>query len=122
MKVLYIYNPHSSNELQVLDRVKNELGTSVTMISIDNTPDIIKKLITMTPVLIPISLDLQGSHILNDDIDGKLIALAIINKRLEEEELALFNQETSRLDNLVNNEIIKSEEKMLMEMIIEGRI
>jgi len=122
MKALYIYNPHSANELLLIERAKSEMDGYVMVISIDDVAQDIKNLVRATPTLIIVSDDLQGEELTKEGVDGNLLSTAILCKRLEEEELAVHKSETYRLDNFVKGENIKAIDNFTMDLILGGVI
>ena len=122
MKALYIYNPHSANELLLIERAKSEMDGYVMVISIDDVAQDIKNLVRATPTLIIVSDDLQGEELTKEGVDGNLLSTAILCKRLEEEELAVHQSETYRLDNFVKGENIKAIDNFTMDLILGGVI
>lgn len=120
MKALYVYNPNSKKELEVIKRAKKEMDKYITLIPLDSASNEIKSLIRDTPALIIVSDSLQGQELIKDGVDGALIATAMLYKRLEEEEAFIHNAKTYRLDNIVNREKIKAVDDYTEELIISG--
>lgn len=112
MKALYIYNPHSTTELELIERAKSEMNTYIKVISINDVAEETRSLVSTTPALLIVSDDLQGEELTKDSADGSLIATSMLYKRLEEEELCIHQAETFRLDNF-----IKIEKKPLNDVI-----
>ena len=123
MRIIYIYNPYSAKEVEMLESIKNELGLAVESIQVENILEVRDKYpIRATPALIPICDHWQGEQLLDEGIDGKLLVAALANKILEEEELTIHNQETYRLDNFVNKEKVKAIDDYTLDLIDGGII
>jgi len=122
MKALYIYNPHSLNELSLIERAKTEMATYVDIVSLDEIPDMLKKYVRATPALIVINDDLQGDGLTATGTDGQLLATAMLYKRLDEEEVAIYNQNNARLDSMINAEKNKAIDDYTLSLIEEGII
>lgn len=122
MKALYIYNPHSTLERNLISRAKDEMATNIQVISVDECPLMIRNFVRVTPALIIVTDDLQGDHLLSETGDGQLLATAMLNKRMEEEDLAIHQMETHRLDNMINNEKTKVIDNYTLELIDGGVI
>lgn len=120
MKALYIVNNFSTQEMKLIDRVKQEVGGYIEIIQLSDAPKEIKDLVRTTPALIIASDDLQGDNLLAEGIDGKLVVTAMLYKRLEEEELAIHQQETHRLDNLIKIENTRAIDNYTIELIEGG--
>lgn len=122
MKALYIYNPRSAPELVLIERAKAEMSTYIEVVSIDDCPDMIRRLVRATPALITAEDHLQGVELTADGVDGKLLITAKLNERLEEEELSIHQAQTHRLDNLINAEksISKEEGREEIRAIVRG--
>lgn len=122
MKALYIYNPHTSVEIDLIERANSEMGSYITCISLDEVSVDIKSLVSKTPALIIITDDLQGENLLKENVDGQLLATASLYKRLDEEEKTIHNQENQRLDAMINNEKNKVKDSQMLELIEGGLI
>jgi len=122
LRALYIYNPYNAAELALITRTQQEMSTYIEVISMDDLPDLLRRLIRATPTLIPITDDLQGDGLMAEDVDGKLVVTAMLYKRLEEEDLAIHQVETKRLDNMIKAEKVTAQESVLEDMIIRGMI
>lgn len=120
MKALYIYNPHNNNELSLIDRAKQEMGVSIIAVTVEEIPELLKGFVRATPALIIVNDDLQGEHLLTEGVDGNLLITTMLYKRMEEEDLALHQQETHRLDNFVRSENMKAIDEYTLELIMEG--
>lgn len=119
MKALYITNKFSSKEISLVERAKNELGDIITIVDVNDIPDMLRYFIRSTPALIVVNDDLQGDKLM-DETDGKLLVTAMLNKRMEEEDLAIHQQETHRLDNLINMEKLNAIDEYTMSLIDGG--
>jgi hypothetical protein len=122
MKALYITSSFSPTEVALLGRVQQELGPQITVLDINTITGPLKSVIRTTPALIVVTDDLQGDNILAEGTDGQLIITAILNKRLSEEEAAVHNQETNRLDNLIANEKQEAIDAYTLELLNGGKI
>ena len=117
MKALYIYNKHSKAERDILDRVKEEIPNMIEVLEISNISDDLKMLISRTPALIVASTHLQGTNLLEAD---DTLVLAEYLKALQEEELAITNEEVPRLDKYIQGENIKAVDNYTLELIEGG--
>jgi hypothetical protein len=122
MKALYIYNPHSAPELDLIQRAQNEMGSYIEAISVDNLPELMRRFVRATPALIPVNDDLQGENLTSEGVDGQLLATAMLYKRLEEEEASIHNAQSARLDNMINAERTKAIDDYTLELIDGGLI
>ena len=122
MKALYIYNPHNAKEVSLIDRAKSEMATYINVYSVEELPVMLRYYIRTTPALIIVTDDLQGENLISEDIDGKLLATAMLYKRLEEEELIIHNQETNRLDNLIRIEKEKAVFEEYQKLVDTGKL
>lgn len=101
MKAIYIYNPHDSNEVALLDRARTELGNyiqDIQVVDFQAVRDIYQ--ITQTPALILIREDLQGANLL-DEVSGQLRVTAELWAAIQQEELVIHQAETHRIDNII---------------------
>jgi hypothetical protein len=106
MRLIYIYNPYSAKEVEMLESIKNEIGLAVESIQVESILEVRDRYpIRATPALIPICEHWQGEQLLSEDADGKLLVAALANKIMEDEDLTFHNQETHRLDNFVKRNI-----------------
>lgn len=107
MKVYYIYNPHDANEVALMERAKTELQSYVEEVVVEDFMVAKERFhITQTPALVVIREDMQGAHLLTEDLEsGKLRVALEAYKVLQEEEAVIHNMETARIDNVVNAEI-----------------
>lgn len=122
MKALYIYNPHSAPEIALIERAQHEMATYIEIVSVDDLPDMLKRLVSATPALITVTDDMQGAGLTAEGVDGKLLATAALYKRLQEEELAIHQAETHRLDNLIQAEKTTAIDTYTLELISGGVI
>lgn len=117
MKALFVYNPHSTPELLIIERAQNEMPGYLEVVSVFDIPEPLKRLVRATPALIPVTDDLQGEGLMAEGVDGKLLATAMLYKRLEEEEAAIHQAETHRLDNFVNGEKTAAQDELLIDLL-----
>jgi len=122
MKALFIYNPHSASELSIIERAQSEMASYIETVNVDDCPSMVRNLVRATPALIIVNDDLQGENLTAEGIDGKLIATAMLYKRLEEEDLAIHQAETNRLDNLIKTEKTTAIDNYTLELITGGVI
>ena len=123
MRAVFIYNPHNANELTMLDRVKQELLQFIDEVEIVDFMEAKHFHISQTPSLIVIREDLQGSNLLSENGDGKLLVTAELWKAIQEEEKAIHNiQDCNRIDNLIVREKTFSQDALVLELIEGGII
>lgn len=107
MRVIYVYNPHSAFETALKTRAVNELQTyveEVESIDFQAIKDIYR--IRATPALIIIRDDLQGEHLLEEDIERGQLRLALeCYKALQEQESNIYQKDTKRIDSVVLKEV-----------------
>lgn len=124
MRVIYIYNPHSAQEVSLVERAKNEMLTyveEVEVIDFEAAKDRFK--IRATPALIFIRDDIQGEELLTEDMESGKLRLALeCYKALQEEEAVIHNAQTNRLDNVVKAEKQAAEDALLLDMLERGII
>lgn len=122
MKAIFIYNDHSANERAIIERAEREMETYITVIPLSQVQDPIRSFVRSTPCLITITDEMQGENLMEDGADGQLIVTAKLYKRLEEEEREVHQQETHRLDNMINAEKTTVIDTYTMDLVIEGGI
>jgi len=122
LKALYIYNPHSSIEVGLIERVKTEMGGYVELLDVASVPKELKKLVRATPAVLFAPDYLQGEELTNENVDSGLLLISEMYKELEADELAIHNQETLRLDQFVNGEKQTAIDDYTMDLIIGGVI
>jgi hypothetical protein len=122
MKVLYIYNSNSNVELSLIERANEEMKGYINLVSLDSVPELVKNLVTATPCLLVVTDDLQGNNLLSEDVDGKLLSTAMLYKRMEEEDKAIHQAETFRLDNMIKAENTKAIDNYTLELVEGGLI
>lgn len=120
MKALFVYNSYSQTELQVIERAKLEMGNMIDVVDVNQISPELKQYVMTTPALIAITEDLQGSNLTSDGTDGNLIVTAMLNKRMEEEDLAVHQSTTHRLDNLIGIEKTKAIDAYTVELLEGG--
>lgn len=119
MKSLYIYNPSDDNEVNIIKRVTKELREYTTLVSLEELPDILKCLVRETPALILADEHLQGRKLIEVE-DASLLVTATIVKRQEDDENAIHNSGSHRLDSFILNEKANVIDHYTMELIEEG--
>jgi hypothetical protein len=121
MRLIYIYNPHSAKEVEMLEAIRSEVGHFVESLQVENLIDVRDKYpIRATPAIIPICDHWQGDELLAVNGEGSLLVKALANKIMEEEDLVVHNQETHRLDNFVNREKTQAIDEYTLELIEGG--
>lgn len=95
------------------------MGGYITVMPIDEAPDALRRLVRATPALITAEDHLQGDALLND-ADGQLLATATLYQRLEQEEAAIHQAETHRLDNMINAEKATAIDGYTLELLDGG--
>lgn len=114
MRLLLVYNSYSEAERNAFARIKQELGCYIekefdmnTIIGTDMSGNYLRYSdvfpVASTPAFIPIRDDLCGDNLLQGD--ARLNITAEVYKMLQEEEEIIHNQQTKRLDVLVNTEV-----------------
>jgi len=119
MKAYYVYNEHSRQELELLERVFTELGEySVELLNSESAKQ--RFHFTQTPALIVVREDLQGEHLLSETVDGKLRVYGEVLKIIEEEEKNIHNHDTARIDTLIKKEVALSVDEAVLDIIMRG--
>lgn len=121
MRAIYIYSKHDFKQVQMIERVQSELSGIIEVIEIDECPSILRRLVRETPALIQCEEHLQGSELLKEGVDGKLLLTAEMYERMDRSEKALHNVDNARLDTFVTGENNEAMDNLIIEMIIEGR-
>lgn len=91
---------------------------SVDVMEVDEAKE--KFHIRATPAIIPICDHWQGEELLKEGVDGQLLITATAYKLNEEEDLAIHQQETHRLDNFVKSEVMRELDEYTLDLIEEG--
>lgn len=121
MNLIYIYSQHDYKQLQLLDRIKQELPSYANEIAVMEVSEAIGKFhVRATPALIPILDSLQGDFLLQE-ADGQLLLIAKAYQLMDMEEREFHNVDNARLDAFVVGENNTAMDNLVMEMIIEGR-
>jgi len=105
MKALYIYNPESELERNMINRAQTEMASYITVLDVNNISLDLKTLVGATPCLIIIGDHLQGSQLL-DEVNGQLRVTGELAKFQEEEDKVVRNSATYRIDNIINAEVL----------------
>ena len=121
MRAIYIYSKHDFKQVQMIERVQSELSGIIEVIEIDECPSLLRRLVRETPCLIQAEEHLQGSELLKEGVDGKLLLTAEMYERMDKSEKALHNVDNARLDTFVTGENNEAMDNLIIEMIIEGR-
>ena len=123
MKAFFVSSVHSLKQRDMVARALNEMGTHITEIQTldeDKAKEVFG--IRATPALIILRDDWQGEHLLNETVDGQLLVTAELLKAMEEEDLAIHQQETHRMDNFIKAENLKAVDEYTLELINGGVI
>jgi len=106
MKILFVYSEHDTEQLTLIERIKTEMSTYVEEIVAMEVEEAKQQFhIRATPAIIPICDHWQGEGLLAEGVNGQLLITATTCKLSEEEDLAIHQAETFRLDNFVKAEI-----------------
>ncbi len=119
MKVIYIYNPHVAKEVNILERIQNELGNELIALDVFEISSDLKQLVQTTPALIIAPNYLQGAQLLEESENSELLVIAEIYQKIEQDDLHLYQQKTDRLDNFIickQNEAKKEAETKLNKL------
>lgn len=123
MKVLFIYSQHDARQLALIERAKSEMSgyiDEVVVMEVEEARD--KFHIRATPAIIPICDHWQGEELMAKGVDGQLLITATAYKLNEEEDLAIHQAETHRLDNMINFEKDKAIDNYTLELLEGGLI
>lgn len=121
MNLIYIYSQHDYKQLQLLDRIKQELPSYANEIAVMEVSEAIGKFhVRATPCLIPVLDSLQGDFLL-EETDGQLLLIAKAYQLMDMEEREFHNVDNARLDTFVTGENNEAMDNLIIEMIIEGR-
>ena len=121
MKIFFVYSKDDARQLKLIDRVKIELATYVDEVVVMEETEAKEKFhVRATPALIPMCDHWQGEELLKEATDGKLLVTATAYKLSEEEDKALHQSETHRLDNMIKIENTKAIDDYTMELIEGG--
>lgn len=123
MKILFIYSQHDNRQLRLIEQAKQEMVTYVDEVVVMEVEEARQHFhIRSTPAIIPICDHWQGEELMKEGVDGELLITATAYKLNEEEDLAIHQAETYRLDNMINGEKISSIDDYTMELIVGGII
>lgn len=122
MNLIYIYSQHDYKQLQLLDRIKQELPSYANEIAVMEVSEAIGKFhVRATPCLIPI-LDSLSGEFLMDETDGQLLLIAKAYQLMDMEEREFHNVDNARLDTFVVGESNNAVDEVVMEMITDRGI
>lgn len=121
MKAYFVYSPFNTKELELLERVVHEFGEYAVEL-VDYTQSRDRFHITQTPALIIIREDLQGQHLLDEGVDGKLRVHGEVLKAIEEEEKNIHNVDHSRIDYFVKQEVANEVDSTVFDIVMRGGI
>ncbi len=123
MKILFIYSQHDARQKALIDRVKNEMSTYVDEIEVLEVEKAKEHFhIRATPAIIPICDHWQGEALMAEGVDGQLLITATAYKLNEEEDFAIHQAETNRLDNFIKAEKLKAVDEYTTELIEGGKL
>jgi hypothetical protein len=105
MKALYIHNPESEIERNMVTRAQSEMSSYITVLDVNAVPLDLKTLVSATPCIILVGDHLQGNQLL-DEIGGQLRVTAELAKFQEEEDNVVRNAATYRIDSVINAEVL----------------
>lgn len=121
MRILYVYSKYIPRELEILDEFKSEIPQLLDCLEVSELEEAKKFFhIRDTPAILVVRDDFQGSYVSDHDVNGNLLATALIAKQFEEEEKALFNITNNRLDNIIKNNALKAQEALMENMVERG--
>ena len=123
MKAFFISSVHSAKQRDMLTRVLNEMSSHLTEIQTldeDKAKEVFG--IRATPALIILRDDLQGEHLLDEAVDGQLLVTAELIKAMQEEDLAIHQKETHRMDNFIKAENNKVIDEYTLSLLAGGVI
>lgn len=123
MNLIYIYSQHDYRQLQLLDRIKQELPSYANEISVMEVSEAIGRFhVRATPALIPVLDSLQGDFLLSEDVSGQLLLIAKAYQLMDMEEREFHNVDNARLDTFVTGENNNAVDEVVMEMITDRGI
>lgn len=107
MKALLIYNKEDSREIELMNRAKQEISNLITEVDLVDFNLVRDKFsIRTTPTLIIVRDDLQGMHLLEEDMENNQLRITgELVKALDEEDKNIHNAEANRIDKLINSEV-----------------
>ena len=121
MKILFIYSQHDNRQLQLIERAKQEMSGYVDEVVVMEVEEARQRFhISATPAIIPICDHWQGEHLMQEGVDGQLLITATAYKLNEEEDLAIHQAETHRMDNMIKAENIKAIDEYTLELVEGG--
>ncbi|MCX7924123.1 MAG: hypothetical protein N3B21_19255 [Clostridia bacterium] len=105
MRALLVYNKEDARERELVERAINEMSSVLTDVEMADFNEIRQYIpISFTPCLILVHEDLQGGHLLEEDMDNNhLRVTAELLKAMDDEESVVHNAEVFRIDRLVKN-------------------
>lgn len=119
MRVIFIYNQENLKEKEVIERAKKEILNYIEEIECIDFNLVREQFkIRTTPALIIIRDDLQGEHLLEEDmVNNQLRVTAELLKVMEEEDRNIHEMETYRIDYLVNKEATEKIDEITLELL-----
>lgn len=122
MNLIYIYSQHDYKQLQLLDRIKQELPSYANEISVMEVSEAIGRFhVRATPALIPILDSLSGEFLI-EETNGQLLLIAKAYQLMDMEEREFHNVDNARLDTFVTGENNNAVDEVVMEMITDRGI
>jgi hypothetical protein len=123
MRILFVYSQHDQRQIQLIERVKQEMSTYVDEVQVMEVEEARNRFhIRATPAIIPICDHWQGEHLMAEGTDGQLLITATAYKLNEEEDQAIHQSQTHRLDNFVNGEKTKAIDEYTLQLLEGGVI
>lgn len=120
MRAIFVYSRYDAKQLELVKSISEVFSNKVTVMEVDTIPAVIKALVRETPCLIQAEEHLQGEHLMQDDINQKMLIFAELFDRMDRSEKALYNVDNSRLDMFISDENNNAIDETIMDMIIEG--
>lgn len=120
MKLIYIYSKHDSRQLNLMDRIKQELPSIAEILEAEEAMGKGYH-VRATPMFVPILDSLCGDFLL-EEVDGQLLLIAKAYQLMDMEEKEFHNVDNARLDTFVIGENNNAVDETIMEMISEGII
>ncbi|WP_273322606.1 hypothetical protein [Vallitalea guaymasensis] len=121
MKVVFIYNPYCSEEVNYLEKVREktlEIGQSVTFVDFEKAKGVFD--IRDTPAVVMIRDDLQGKEMLEKDESLFSKAAIVVAQNKQKENSDFYKNEIDSIRTLIENEKEEVQEQLLEDMMFRG--
>lgn len=121
MKVVFIYNPYCSEEVNYLEKVREktlEIGQSVTFVDFEKAKEVFD--IRDTPAVVMIRDDLQGKEMLEKDESLFSKAAIVVAQNKQKENSDFYKNEIDSIRTLIENEKEEVQEQLLEDMMFRG--